>query len=49
MSQPATTSIPGMAAIAAAWLYGTAVPTTGSEAAPAGSAAIQLSPMSAVR
>ncbi len=49
MSQPATTSTFGMFAKAAAWLYGTEVPRTGSEAGSAGSVAIQLRPMIAAR
>src|SRR5215210_4021387 len=49
MSQPATTSTFGIAASAAAWLYGIAVPSTGSDAGSGGSVAIQLRPMIAVR
>ena len=49
MSQPATTSMPGIAASAAAWLYGTDVPSAGSDAGGGGSVAIQLRPMIAVR
>ena len=49
MSQPATTSMFGTAASAAAWLYGIEVPSTGSDAAGGGSVAIQESPMMAAR
>jgi hypothetical protein len=38
-----------MAAIAEAWLYGIAVPRVGSDASPARSAEIQLSPTTAIR